>query len=529
MTSLRGTTTVLLSQTLDNVISAGRETTNKSRYFNDPVLWANEVAGITFWSKQKTISQMVLENRNSAIKAGHGVGKSLWIAVLICWWIDTRYPDAFVVSTAPSNKQIGAIVWREIRTIRSRIEQRYNDKVVNHVLPGYITADNEWKIDGGTLLGFGRKPPDQDVGDMIQGIHAQYVLAVGDEAVGLSKEMIEALGNITSNRYSRRVLIANPTNPYCYFAEIFLNQDLIDKQIWTTESISVLESPNYTDEKHDMPPEALAALTGLEYESDMRLQHGEESAMYRSRVMGEFDRDSDEPYLLREEDIAKAEDTDIEVSEDEMDILGVDIARFGKDFSVIYSNRGGQIRYVDHIEHKARSTEVANWIHNHAKNRNASEVRIDGAGIGGPTGDILLSFPDRKYRLVFLNPNATPPDPLRNYNMRSYWWNNFKDGLQSEQIDLDITDPQYNTLKAELLEVRYKFNPQTGAMLIESKDDMTKRGVKSPDFGDAAVFAGMRDYEYANQKQQKKEIKFQDPSELLELGSIDGDFYLELM
>lgn len=843
---------MLLRQSLDEVMEFAQATTLRAKYFNDFVAWSQDIAGVTLWSKQREISRQVQRDRNVAVKAGHGVGKSFWVALLICWWVDTRYPNAFVVSTAPSQAQISAIVWREIRLLQKIIDKRFKDGVIGHKLPGYITSDNEWKDDSGTLIGFGRRPPEKDVGDMIQGIHcltpdhevltrrgwvpiltaregedvltvsedgdtvwtpvqkvhrydydgplevfegkglsfkatpnhrffaqrqtgrwtiepyenlpkhfnvrtsgkwegqqievppafsdlgftpksfakflghwagdgglrknnknnkiyevliygtkndpakyfpkgirlsrgkdyvgisnvevaswleenvgrysldrrvpdiiqdapkdiirefvegfweaegsghtaysaseklaggvqhlllklghlssvgvnrpagaevtlpkgkkyttvrptytisrsstvkehrvfqkrwastehyqgeigclttgegtfyvrhrgrahvtgnSQYVLAVGDEAVGLSQEMIAALGNITSNEYSRRVLIANPTNPYCYFAEIFEEGTKASKT-WTTNTISVLESPNYTDEKDEMPPEALAALTGTQYEKDMRDEYGEDSAQYRSRVLGEFDRDSDEPYLIREEDIAEAEDTDLEVRDDAVEVLGVDVARFGKDFSVIYSNKGGRLRYVDHLAHQSRTTEVASWVHRVAMDRKVDEVRIDGLGVGGGVVDLLLTFPDRKYRIVSLNASGTSPDPRRWYNMRAYWWDNFKSNMQQGLIDLDVEDKEYRTLKSELLEVRYKINPQSGSIIIESKEDMRKRGVKSPDFGDAAVFAGMSDHEYSVENPVKKEISYQDPSEMLELTEYNEDYYLDLM
>src|SRR5690625_7403588 len=96
------------------------------------------------------------------------------------------------------------------------IEKRYEEVIIVNKLPGYINRDNknnEWRDRDGVLIGFGRKPPDGKEDDNFQGIHDGHVLAVGDEAVGLSKEKSEALRNITSKEDSRRVILANPPDP----------------------------------------------------------------------------------------------------------------------------------------------------------------------------------------------------------------------------------------------------------------------------------------------------------------------------
>src|SRR5699024_6489002 len=137
--------------------------------------------GVNFWSKQKEIANDVMENRNVAVKAGHGVGKSFLVACLIAHWVDTRYPYAFVASTAPSTAQISAIVGREIRRMYDQIEKRFEEGLIDHKLPGKINADaknNEWKDKSGQLIGFGRKPPEGKEDDNFQGIHDGYVLAV---------------------------------------------------------------------------------------------------------------------------------------------------------------------------------------------------------------------------------------------------------------------------------------------------------------------------------------------------------------
>lgn len=521
-----------LTRAFEIASTDARQAWRSETYFNDPVAWAKDVAGVHLWSKQREIAYSILDNKNVAVKAGHGVGKSFMMAVLICWWIDTRYPRAFVASTAPSQAQVGAILWREIRKLKDSIERRHTEYrklreqgrdatgLPDHSLPGYITAQNEWKAgSGGNLIGFGRKPPDNKTDDAFQGIHDGHVLAIGDEAVGLTESMIDALGNITSNQNSRRVLIANPTNPASYFGKLFR----ADTGAWKFHTISVLDSPNFTDERDELPQEALDSLTGPDYVEDKKLEYGEDSPRYKSRVLGEFAYDLGDT-LIKTEDLAKGLDTKITPLSDDPVILGVDVARFGKDSSVIYSNQAGVIRYYDHKPDATRVTEVANWVDRAAVDLNATEVRVDGHGVGGGVVDLLVAIEGRKYTVISMNSNGTPPDRKQHHNNRAYWWDEFRSNVRKGLLDLDQNDAEWEKLHDELTMVEYKFSPSSGGLLIESKDDMRKRGVKSPDFADAAIYcAADSEYLYTGMLPDKEKV-YQDPHEMID--SMPGYFAL---
>lgn len=472
--------TELLARVVPRVVEERERRVRTDNYFNDPAAWANYMLGMHFWSKQQQVAQSVVQNKSTAVKAGHGVGKSLLVSVLICWWIDTRYPNAFVASTAPSTAQIGGIVWREVRKHYANIARRHKEGVIDHELPGYITADNQWKTADGVILGFGRKPPDNKEDDAFQGLHDAYVLAVGDEAVGLTEEMIDALSNITSNADSRRILIANPTNPASHFAKIFKE----DTGAWSLHSISVLESPNFTDEKNDLPAETLAKLTDPSYVEDKKREYGENSARYKARVLGEFAFDTGET-LFTENVTNKGIDTNRTPSSETRPVLGCDVARFGDDSSVIYSMHDGRLRFHSSWE-KSPTTETALKIHRAALDEAAAEVRIDASGVGGGVVDEVARLSEGRYIVIEMIGSAASPDKRQWHNARAFWWDKTREMMLQGKIDMDVEDER---LRDEFLSVEYKFSKQTGGLLIESKDDMRSRGMKSPDFADAAIYA----------------------------------------
>lgn len=468
-----------LVRVVDNALDEFDRRAQSQAYFNDPAAWAEYMLGATMWSRQREIAQAVVHNKSVAVKAGHGVGKSWLAAALILWWVDTRSPDVFVMSTAPSLAQVSSVLWREIRGMKALIEERFEAGIIDHKLPGKINAFNEWKTDDGNIIGFGRKPPDNKEESSVQGLHARYVLAVGDEAVGLSDEMIDALANITSNADSRRFLISNPTNPASHVGRIFREQT----GAWKLYTISVLDSPHFTDEKNTMPQEVLDKLTGPEYVEDKKLEYGEDSARYKARVLGDFAFDNEDS-LITPEDIENAKRTELDPA-GQRSILGVDVARMGKDASAVYINTAGHVRLLESWS-KTLTTETAMRIHRLALDHNAEEVRVDSIGIGAGVADQLEIMEGRTYTLVRMDSGAASPNRLHWHNARAFWWDNVRSKLRQGHIDIDPGD---EAVQDELMTPRYSFNKASGGLVIESKDDMRKRGVSSPDLADAFVFA----------------------------------------
>lgn len=486
-----------LSNLLPGVLEERQKTADKSEYFSNPVKWAYDYLGIQLWGKQAEIAMAVVDNKNVVVKAGHETGKSFVAGVLICWWIDTRWQlpgGAFVVSTAPSTKQINAIVWREVRRFHQLAQQRFDEKVVDHPLPGYITSDAHWRLPGGIELGYGSKPPESKE-DTMSGIHARYVLAIGDEAVGLAEALIDDLGNITSNATSRRFLICNPTNPLSYVAKLFKNKIAS----WVKFTISVFDSPNFHGGE-GLPVEVLESLVDQTYVDNKLDEWGQayqdpdtgqwlsKSPKFIARVLGEFAWDAG-PTLISVEDVAKGLDTDIIPSTETVGVLGVDVARYGVDKSVAYHYHEGQLRLVDSWE-KSSGTDTARIIHKLAMDWGVDEVRIDGSGLGGPIADMvgeLAGEAGDPYVVIEMIGGAASPDKVRWRNARAFWFDDFGQRLRDGGIDLDPDDEQ---LQEELLGIEYKFPPAgIQSLLIESKDDMKKRGVGSPDFADAAIYA----------------------------------------
>lgn len=527
----------------------------QQRYRKDPTLWAKDKLGVIFHDKQIEIGNALVEFRNVAVAAGHGTGKSFQAAILACWWVDVHpLGSAYVATTAPTNDQISEIIFREVKRIHDMSAQRVAKGIIKpeEGLQGRVGEDNTWKVErAGRLVTVmkGRKPPDNKAGDAFQGLHARYVLAIGDEATGLTEEMIDGLGNITSNDNSRRLLISNPTNPYSHLGRIFLKPayDDLGAETWKKIHVSVFNLPTFhgggvcdcMEHKGKplglgFPQELLESISGPQFVADKKAEYGEESARYKARVLGEFAFEAGSN-LFTDRELATAVDCIVEPTGEWLPVLGVDVARFGEDDSVVYrvdygvvmerqwaddadegvelprapkkdenndEVTGMRLRYVESWHgaplvtkiYPDGSTEMgtAERVHEIAMSIGAGSVRVDASGLGGGVADRLwtLSNGGKLYEVVEVLGGAASPDRRKHYNSRAYEMDTLRLGMFQGRIDIDGRDEQ---LLDELAGIQYEFADAAsgGGLKIESKESMKKRGQKSPDYVDAAWYACM--------------------------------------
>ena len=524
----------------DSVIDQLRQQSRKGRYKTDPWLWAKDVLGITLWSKQQDVLAAVVENDHTAVRSCHGSGKSLLASVIAAWWIAVHpIGEAIVVTTAPTYAQVHAILWEDIRKHHIISQHRYNDGLSPMKLPGYITQSDQWKSDDGVLLGFGRKPADNnDHG--FQGIHRPYVLVIIDESCGIKENLFTAVEAITTTKNSRILAIGNPDDPATEFRKFFdgVVDPLTGKPVWANVDISSFDSPNFTrmheghyggcddprclerkwaerwdrDRKLEIAPKVLDQLPNPQWVEQRRAAWGEGSPLWLSKVLGEFPLQSVNT-LFSMETLARGKDTEVKPLPSSRLILGVDLARFGPDYSTIYKyelgpsktrfsdsgkdelrenhKMGGRLRLVDFWGGKADEdgvdgTESAQRVHQWALKLGADEVRIDAEGVGGPILDQIMRLSDGAYTVIAMKGSASSPDKFRWVNARAFWYESARQAMFNYEVDVDPNDTK---LLDELEQIQYHFKNRFASLQIESKDEMERRGVKSPDFADAAVYA----------------------------------------
>jgi hypothetical protein len=464
---------MMIDDVLDGVIGDLRQRSKLSLYQKDPAAWVFDVLGKTVWSKQREILDSLVDNTHTAVVSCNGMGKSAIAGMAGAWWVATHNPyEVALICSAPTYPQIARVLFRELKDNHKAAALR------GFPLAGHINQSEEWKLDDeyGTLVGFGRRPADTDIVSAFQGIHRRFVMVILDEAGGIPADLYTATEAVTTTADSRVLAIGNPDRRGTEFHRIFREDDT-----WNKITVSAFDTPNFTGEKI---PEALAPLLiQPSWVERQKIAWGEDSARYKSKVLAEFP-DEDDTTFFSQVAIDKGVDLDIVEDMNVPVVFGVDVARFGDDDSVIYSNRGGRLRHLATWS-KSNAVESANRIHELAVAHGATEVRVDGTGLGAPIVDMLAAMCSDKYLVISVVGSAASPDNTRWLNARAAGYDSFREALLRGQLDIEMDD---RGLLDEMMAIKYKFSAK-GSIQIESKDDMRSRGMKSPDRLDAAMYA----------------------------------------
>ncbi len=455
-------------------------------YLHDPVGWIQDVLGEHPWSAQQDILRSVVANRRTAVPACHGPGKSYIASRLIAWWLCTHDPgDAFVVWTAPRWPQVNKIIGRELRKLAKR-----------HPHLGIrVTQQCEVYI-AGEEGGYGRKPADTDEHGF-QGIHARYVLVVGDEATGLVETMLTGMSALLTNADCRMLLLGNPDDPASKFHDACR-----PGSGYNVIRISALTTPNFTKELVAPYPDVRLLMEehGIPYSTEyvpdgvrvnlvdplwvheaMR-DWGKGTATFTSKVLGVFPKVSKDT-LITPAMITHALNH-VDLSGMKKGQYGADIARYGPDRTVVYRNRGGQIRFRYMCGQQSTDTTAGELRVILDETPDVAMV-MDSVGIGGPVFDFLIAD---GYALIGFGDKGSLKDSSRFVDARSELYFTAREMFSAGLIDLDPDDPHIELLTAELQEHRY-FHTRDGRIRVESKDELKKRLGRSPDFSDAFVYS----------------------------------------
>jgi len=193
---------------------------------------------------------------------------------------------------------------------------------------------------------------------------------------------------------------------------------------------------------------------------------------------GEFVDQSGGDVLIEREWIEAAFARSIPESLSGRGVLAVDVARFGGDRTIGVTNRAGRVRRV--FEGRGWSTTVtaARAARAMLSLGDGFALVIDDAGVGGGATDAARAA--GTYAVAFIGAaKAQRSDRYANLRAETHW--RMREAFEAGLIDLDPAD---RDLAAQLAGLRYEHDAR-GRVLIESKQEMRRRGVQSPDSADA--------------------------------------------
>jgi len=416
----------------------------------DPVLFVSSVLGAEPQAWQREALEAVRDSPRVAAKSGHGVGKSALLSWVILWYLITR--PCRIVCTANSANQLNQVLWSEIQKWARKMPKGLQSQL--EITSDKITVKG---VDSSCHARVSRK----ENPEALQGFHHERLLFVIDECSGVDDIVFEVAQGALSTAGSKILMVGNPTRNSGYFYDAFNR----NSHRWHKMTVSC-EDADYVSE---------------DFIEDMKQQYGEDSSTFAIRVKGEFPTDSADSLISRHL-VESAVTRDVEAMT-VAPIWGLDPARFGGDRTALAKRQGNVLvepikawqgkDLMETVGLVLAEYEACSFMDR------PSEICVDSIGIGAGVVDRLreLGLPTRG-----VNVAESPSLGNRYQRLRDELW--FKTREWFEARDCKI--PDQDELISELSSLRFKIL-SSGKFKAEGKDEMKKRGLRSPDLADALV------------------------------------------
>ena len=384
--------------------------------------------------------------------SGHGIGKSCLSAWLVIWIRDTR-PRSFGTITATTAEQLRSrtfgelLKWHDLSLTKHWFQLNAGSA---GSLNMYHKSDRTWGCAGQTC----QEHNSEAFAGQHRDTSTSYYLF--DEASGVPDTIFEVRQGGLTDGEPMTFDFGNPTRNSGRFFE---NMEGKFRHRYIRRSID----------------SRTVAITNKALFDEWEQDFGEDSDFFKVRVRGLFPSSSEMQFIPRD-DVDKGIGLDVSVTPSDALVMGVDVARFGDDASVIYFRQGRDAESQGlHIYRSMDTMTFAAEVARLAAEKRPDAIFIDGGGVGGGVVDRC-----RQLALDVIEINFGAKSTQKGYaNMRSQMWGNMRDALRD-----GIRLPDHDDLRSDLTSLEYGYNLRNDIQL-ERKSDAKKRGVASPDIGDA--------------------------------------------
>lgn len=416
-----------------------------------PRTWQGEINGLV----KDHFSNPELRHQplQIAVASGHGIGKSAEIGMLIDWAMSTC-EDCKVVVTAGTGTQLSTKTAPEVQKwFRLGLNSHWWDINATSIRVKDPAHQAMWRADFITWS--------VQKTEGFAGLHNQgkRILIIFDEASSIDDIIWEVAEGVLSDEGTEIIWIAfgNPTRN-------------------TGEFYRAITGANRW-KKFQIDSRTVEGTNKILLDAQIK-EWGEDSDRARVRIRGEFPRGGSTQFISGEL-VAGARKRVVDGYKSMPVILGVDVARFGDDRSIICRRQGRKADFIGKFYHQDTQI-IGGKVQEAIDEQKPDAVVIDGDGIGGAVYDFLKARGyDRKTVMVEFHGGGTPTDPHKYLNKRAEIWGGMKDWLVGGQI------PDEAEIETDLTGPDYGYHPTKGCLVLESKDEMKSRGVDSPDLGDA--------------------------------------------
>lgn len=384
-----------------------------------------------------------------ATASGHGIGKSTQVAWIILWAMSTR-PHLSGTITANTTNQLNTKTWRELALWHKRAINKHWFK---------WTATKFFHVEHPETWFCAAIPNTEHNSEAFAGLHAKYVLVIYDEASAVPDIIWEVSEGAMTTPGAMWFVYGNPTRNTGRFRECFHTQ----KHRWNTRQIDSRDCKMTNKEELKVWVET----------------YGEDSDFCRVRIRGQFPRAGSLQFIDSSVvDYCMAWEAPYESYYLLPIVLGVDVARYGDDKTVIVARQGRKVLEMRKFR-ELNTMEVAAQVVFAIREFCPAVTFVDAVGIGAGVVDRLRQL---GHDVIEVNAGTKPYEEKTYYNKRAEMWDRMRIWLKSG------ADIPYDTdMRQSLVGLEYGYtDAKSGELMrLERKQDMKKRGLDSPDEGDA--------------------------------------------
>lgn len=423
----------------------------------DRDIWPDEKDAPEKW--QTAASKLMVANDRTAIRSGHGVGKTCWLARRIIWWGMTRHPWK-IGCTAPSSSQMFDALWSELA--------KWHQK-----MPPEFKAQFEWKAErfdwaASPAVSFAvAKTARRETPEALAGLHSENMLFIIDESPGVDDIIFETARGAMSTRGAKTIMTGNPTRLSGYFFDAFHK----NREYWATLKVASHESTRCN-------------LVELE---QWKQEYGDDSNFYRVRALGEFP-DAEEGTIIPLYLVEAAVTRDVAQVPSE-EIWGLDVSGAGSDLCALAKRRGNIM--PEPIKTWRSDDTMVSVGKVMAEYREAKvkpvQICVDSNGIGAGVAHRLA---EQQLPVHCVNVSESHSSNDRYLRLRDEMWERAREWFYAKDVKIP-DDPMFI---GEITRVKWGIT-SNGKMKAMSKYDMKlmpPRGLgKSPDRSEAFCFTFM--------------------------------------
>lgn len=395
--------------------------------------------------------------------SGHGIGKSACVSWIILWAIST-FEDTMGVVTANTETQLKTKTWSQLaKWYRLFIGKDLFKMTATAIFSVDPEHEKTWRVD--------MVPWSERNTEAFAGLHnlGKRVLVIFDEASAIPDVIWEVTEGALTDKDTQIIwcVFGNPTRNKGRFRDCFSGGKFAHR--WSSVAIDS-RTVSFTDK------EQIARWVQ---------DYGVDSDFVRVRVRGIFPRIDAVSFIPYE--LAKQATTrELFPQFGHPIVLGVDVGRFGDDPSVIYPRCGldARSRPIE-VYRKTDTMALAAHIAASMNRHHAVMCMVDEGGVGGGVVDRLRMLKVPVFPVDFgSSPDDFNATGVKYANKRAEIWGGVLDALNAGLCINEKVQGLEITLVDELTGPTYGLNASE-AIQLESKKDMRKRGVPSPNVADA--------------------------------------------